>query len=341
MPSPRPSKPARRLPVLLGWVGRAVVGLVLGLVVAEGAVRVLNPTPRAQVVVPSAELVVEAVDGVPLWRSPGVPPELENAACRTAPGGLEVWVVGDSVLYTWFRDAGGRPVQLAVGLQRRLDASHPGSCVRNVSQPGYSGVQQLAELRRLLAARRPDLVYWGTFKGDGAYVELDGTWINVGAYETAADGLPRVRGLPLPTGIQRAWMSHSRFGRYATLALGAERPPLANPDRDVIPLEELHMASVAEAARAVAEAGGRLVLVLAPPLDRPFRSSVAQPPPTWRHLRAFAAAHGVGELDLARALVDEDVERLRFDLCCHYGEAGQEALAGVFHASVRAERPAP
>lgn len=314
---PRPS---------LRVVARVLLGGVLFLAVAEGAVRLLHPSPKAQVLTDGVRGLTlgEAADGTVVWRYDE--PAVASDDCAGASGDLaRVAFVGSSI----FRGSGVDGPE--VFTERLRHAVGDRACVDNLAQPAFTAEQKravaVAALGEAASAGRPyDVLYWEVWANDrGRFLRLGDRAVDVGAYPLDTAGRPAP--LSLPTGLSGALWGGSALYRYAVLALGAE----GDVDRDVrdqwARLLEQHLAPAVEAAEA---AGTELVLVLAPPLDQPFGTSAARPYPGYGAVWPFAQDHGLTWLRLSMALEGEDVETLRHDPCCHYSAAGHARLAEVF-----------
>ncbi len=304
------------------------VHATLLLATAELAVRVLQPTPRVQVVTgsepPDLAYAARVVGTEPLWAAPGST-ERQNAGCERP---RRVVLFGSSILFGTSLDA---PEAVSTHLQSRLDAAEPGAwCVHNHAQPAYVGESKLIEAERLLPALQPELVLWELWDADpGRYTFVGTDAYNFVGLRLGADGLPWV--LPLPSALHGALFRQSAFYRYATLAMsptdGRDADALGHAYLDVF---EPRM----EALRA--RWSGRLVLVRAPHLDQPFATWADRPLDAHqRRLASWAAAHDVPIVSLAEALRSDHVEALRLDTCCHFNAAGHERLADVLLPVVR------
>jgi hypothetical protein len=139
----------------------------------------------------------------------------------------------------------------------------------------------------------------------------------------------------VPAAVDHRLFRWSAAWRYAAVALA----PV-----DLRPEPELAAAAVAdvlEPARAlVAAHGGRLLAAAQVPLDRPFRDNAPRVAQWYGSMRAWADTHEVAWVDMATELADADVDALRRDPCCHYAEAGHEALARVLGPRIEALLPA-
>ena len=91
--------------------------------------------------------------------------------------------------------------------------------------------------------------------------------------------------------------------------------------------------------------GAELVLLLAPPLHRPFEAQIAdrQADPErdpYRFVASWAEANGVDMIRLDERLRAHDVEAIRLDTCCHYNAAGQALIADILEQDIATRRGA-
>lgn len=306
--------------------------LVLTVGLSEVLVRLANPVPRVQVIRPSAGLQIHDEGGTPLWRFSTDPPVLRNEGCVRTGDGLEVAIVGDSILHWPFEQADRSYINAGITLQAKLDEVRPGSCVRNVSQPAYAGLQQAAELRALERTHPPDVVFWGVWKEDGLYARIGDVWVDVDMYPTDAAGYPEPPWIPLPSSLHHALMDHTRLWPYVVLALsypsGHTRRFTGDPTVD-----DLHSGLTSSARRTVAR-GVPFVVVLLPPLDKPFAQTLVDQPTAWGLVVPFAQQLGLPVVQVAEHLVGVDPATIRIDTCCHFNEEGQQRLGGMLFDAV-------
>lgn len=288
--------------------------------IAEILVRTLRPPGRVQVV---RETKLVTLDGVPYWEESTDRHHLDCA--RANPDAYRILVLGDSIFYG---STLPESQVFSTILEGRLRESFAPKmfCVMNYSQPGFSGQQKVALAKRLIPSLRPHVVLWEVWQSDlFSYVILGDSAYNLTHVEVDGLGYPNVFGLPGPV---NAWLFEtSRLYEYAMLALA----PRGGKEQRLLEKEyvEERMSPVAALAR---EAGARLMVALAPPLDRPFES---QPRSSFEEtLSAYAEAGGHVFLSLAHALAGRDYLRLRSDPCCHYNAEGHQALVDVFFAPI-------
>ncbi len=298
-------------------------GIALMLATAELAVRVLNPTPRAQVVRPTPSRVFEQVQGVVVWRAKEAD-DVRNEDCPDRrPDARVIALVGDSIFFGWGGGLVVEPQNAATVLQRLLDIRDgPVWCVLNLSEPGFLPHQQLALLEEQLRERSVHQVFWSVWKNEGRLADFGGGLVQTNGLAVDDLGIPTVPGVGLP-GVQRALFSWSRLWQLGVLAAAFPAERGSGPPRYV---------SVLNAHRQVREQGGAFVAVIFPPLGVSFAESEVD-------ARLVQVQHdldqeGVRTLMVASALVDEEVTELRLDLCCHYNPAGHEAVAKALAAMV-------
>lgn len=312
------------------------MGVGLFLATAEVAVRTWDPTPRLQIIRSEDHdgeegVPIHRVDGEPVWEDFGTVPR-RNAGCD-GDAATDVVLLGSSITFG---------VRLApedtVGarLQGLLDGARPW-CVRNHAQPGFTGRSKLAAAKEALPALAPEVVLWEVWHNDGGgYTMIGPDAYNLTSLPVDEQGYPR--GL-LPGGLHRAAFRSSAFYHYLTLALA--QPPEAGK----LEAWQAYVDGVLPEVLALTEAhGGRLGLVLMPPLHQPFAESAKRTReglPGYLEVVTWAEAAGVPYLDVADALRGEDVEALRIDACCHYSAAGSARIAEVLVPFVEALAPSP
>lgn len=292
---------------------------------AELAVRALDPEPGGQVVRPRQGTRgihgFRVVDGEPLWTHEGSGPR-QDPGC--GPDARSVLLLGSSILW-----GTGVSAEEAVSarLQERLDPSHRAVCVRNHAQPAYVGSNKLVEARDLIPRLRPAVVVWEVWTSDPAsYVVVDGVAFNVGQSPVDEDGFPVL--LPgVPRSVHHFLFRRSALWQFAHMA------QLRHDSAVYEARWRSHLAErMPEVARLVEEVGGTLLLVFAPPLDRPFAAfaeEVVRKKRGYWWTREWADGAGVPWVDVATELAGRDVEALRLDPCCHFDPEGHDALAAL------------
>lgn len=292
----------------MGRLSATVGSLAIALITGEVAVRVLAPRPRSQVIREGAVELYEASDGGPSWRSVQHNPEPD---CQ--PGDRRVLLLGSSILYG---SGLGRREDV---VSARLEALVDGICVDNRAEPAFGMREKIAVGERALAEARPDLVYVEVWQNDDAAHRRVGDSIyDTRGFDADPNGIPRFSSVP--EGLAPLLL-RSRLYEYAVLALAPEPPgDIARrwDERVVAPLGVF--------AARLRDQGVPVVLLEMPPLDRPFRESVARPFISYARLYPLER-DGLPVVDVAAWLVDERPEELRVDACCHYAAAGHQRLA--------------
>ncbi len=307
------------------WRGLAALlfGLLGGLALAEASVRLGWWQPAVQIV---RGYGLHTVDGVPVWEQSA---DRHNRACvERHPERLRVLFFGSSITYGVGLTAAEA---FTTALQERLNARRPepGVCVLNFAQPGFAFQQKLVVARAEVARYRPQLILWEDWVEWGEYRMIDDAAYGIHDLRVRADGTVGLRGVP--DALNRILFRHSRLYEYLALAFGERvvTPPGApNPLRA---FAETELGKVVELAASVDAA---LVFYLAPPLDRPFADTIADPPEWHPPILAFARARNVPAYTLQEALRDADVEAVRLDPCCHFNAAGHRALVPVMEGIV-------
>lgn len=296
------------------------LGLLLGLAVAEGVARQLD-LPRIQTI--GLGGTARLVDGVPVWRDPEGSPARENADCA----GPRVLLLGSSILY-------GSGLEPDASLGPALEARLPGLCVENLAQPAFTFDNQRAVAdERLARAPTPEVVVWEVWQNSVNRIDVIGdAAYNFGELEVDAGGVPSVLGFG--PGANRALFAASALVRQLSVRLAPTSRTGALAPR----WEAFADGPLRGALDRVREAGATPVLVLMPPLDRPFAESAAQPFVGYVFVEELAAREGVAVVDAAGRLAGASHEALRADPCCHYNPDGIQALADVLAPEITAAR---
>lgn len=308
-------------------VALVVLGLLAGVILVEACFRIVRPAPRRQMI--RSWYCLRSLGGVPIWGCEDQDHmDRHNRECAEKhPERTIVQFYGSSVSF-----GSGLPAREAfsTALNARLNEVRPtpGYCVMNFAEPGFTFEQKLAVARREVPRFKPALIMWEdwaewfdfTLIGDTAY----GTY----GLRVRPDGFI---GLPyVPDPLNRFLFLNSRFYEYAALTFpepADEEPSQDSPEiHDANVLVARRLPQVPELARAN---GAKLVMYLAPPLNRPFSEIVADPPGWHRVLLEFARSRGIPAYLLQKELIDSDYMDLRMDDCCHYNAAGHRALVPV------------
>ena len=294
-----------------------LLGLVAGLVIAEGLVRWFRPQPRVQIV---RGYGLHLVGNVPVWEDTT---DRYNRECPVQhPERTRVLFFGSSITF----GSGLRAEEtFTTALEARLnrDQPTPGFCVMNFAQAGFSFEQKYAVARIEVARYQPALIMWEDWVEWMDYSMIGETAYGTSGYKIRPDGFIGMAGVP--DALNRTLLLHSRFYEYLTLAAGEQipRPPV---DVEARAFAATRLPRVVQLAQDV---HAKLVLYPAPPLDRPFSETVASPPDWHAILVDFGHAHGIPVYPLERELVDQDYLRVRRDPCCHYNVEGHRTLVPV------------
>jgi hypothetical protein len=310
----------------------ATIALLMFIGVAEAAVRLIQPTPRGQVVrLADGRFGMEVHDHLdtpvwapidPAWRALREPPCLSADPATTTT----VALAGDSILYV----TGGTDAteNVAWQLQQRLDAAQPGRwCVANTAVFAYSAGQKRAALHELQQRAQVDRVIWEVWGEAPTYRRLGGDVYAIGSYARDDQGYPYLWWLPIPAALNRALFSHSRAWEYLVIALG----PGAVED-DVTPL---HAAAIDDAAAE----GARISFFFFPDLAGPLTEPPHIPHATHKSVRALLAARGAEVVEFRDQMVDQDYLRIRLTTCCHYNPVGHGVVADKLAAWLLAQAP--
>ena len=307
------------------WVFPAVsvvMGIALMCGVAELSLAILNPKPRVQLLHRDKLVSLEHRRGRVVWRQKS--PIIERLGCAGAgPDVARVAFVGSSI----FRGSGVPGDTTFSSLLQRSYADGR-TCIDNVAEPGFTSEQKHVVAMDLLeAAEAPDLLYMEVWQNDiGAWVQVGDWAVNALQLRTDASGVPNPAGLPEAWNVHALQWSHL----YRYLALAA-----VSTDRSPVELWQPMWARDLEPVLDLAKARGtEVVLVVAPPLNRPFSETLGREFQGYEHLAQIREARGLDRIDIARWLIDEDPVAMRVDPCCHYSKAGHERLASAFRGDI-------
>lgn len=296
--------------------------VVTAFVVGEVAIRVGRVEPRVVIVRESpTPPIVRFVErhGRTTWeqvekRAPGSPTRA-NADCA---GERHVQIYGDSIAF-----GAGLKAEESLGAQLQVALRRAGvpACVHTLAQPATTLWGQVAVAEDAIPAGSPDLVLVQLWYGSARVpVRLGDAFYYLDGLATDAAGYPE-----FALGLSGAWhhvlFDASRFWAWLTFAVnpgctGCGRTWEAMIATDLARIHALTLGS-----------GGRLVLLLAPPLDRPFDSQRADPVPWYDPAIAWAHAHDVPIARLEDVFGDARVEDVRKNTCCHYDAEGTAVLA--------------
>jgi hypothetical protein len=301
----------------LGTPATVLLGVLAGLLVAEAFVRWFKPRPHVQVV---RGYGLHLVGNVPVWEWAT---DRYNRECAVQhPERKRVLFFGSSITFGSGLRADETFTMALEGRLNRLQPA-PGFCVMNFAQPGFTFEQKYAVARSEAARYQPAVIMWEDWVEWMDYSMIGDTAYGTSGYKVRTDGFIGMAGVP--DVLNRPLLLHSRFYEYLTLAVGEQipRPPSAVEARAFATTRLPRVLQLAQDVRA------KLVLYLAPPLDRPFSETAASPPDWHAILIDFGHAHGVPVYPLERELIDQDYRRLRQDPCCHYNAEGHRALVPV------------
>lgn len=275
-----------------------LLGLAAALAGAELLAAGLRPPARFQVIHASRQVRLDEVEGVVLWDDARIADRRRD--CRGRPGAVGIF--GSSILAGSGLDA------------EEVFSARLGVCADNRASPGYAAETQLARLRRDLPEMGVARVIWELWSGA------------IHHYDRVGDKAIGLMGAAVPRGPLGWLLGHSRVAEALWLAR------LEPPRRLPIDPVERYLPDVLEPMAATV--GRPWLLLIPPPLHRPFAESVADPHPVAVAATAWARAHGVPVLDLAEAFGDTPVESVRLDPCCHYNAEGQRRIASFVEAAL-------
>jgi len=304
----------------------ALMAVPVTLLLAELGLRWLNLS-RVQLVDLDSEVHPYVDDGVLLFQ-PDNHEALAGRSCVDEDKRVAVFV-GDSVMYAAKTDVGVGTGNFVFRLRERF--AEEGWCFVNLSAPGYSGWQQAHLVERALRELHPDVIFWGFWKADGAWLDLGDQWVDLSAILLDVDGYPLVSWAP--TGLHHRAFRGSRLWQHLAV-LAAERAGGGPPGDELAIFQH-----VRDSVQRCVDANVPFVVVDFPSLSRSFEESALEP--RYPAIRGWFSEQQVAVLDVAGELLGEDHELLRADTCCHYNEAGNRRLAEVFEREIRRLSRAP
>jgi hypothetical protein len=310
---------------LANWRGVDVDNIsVAGMGIGAGAgwygvekyVELVDLRPSVTTIGPTS---LRMLNGVPVWEDRS---ERTNRACvEEHPERTRVLFIGSSITFGVDLDP---DEAFTSALQARLNAAHPtpGFCVLNFAQPAFFFDQKYAVASVEVPRYRPALIMWENWLDWLRYSQMGDTLYASTPFALRADGFAGIKGVP--DRLNRYLFLNSRAYRTLALSLGERR--VETEETDIVDFIEKRLVQVPELAASV---GARLVMYTAPPLDRPFASVAASPPPWQTPEFDFARARHIPIYSLAQELADEDYTQLRMDPCCHFNARGHAALVPV------------
>lgn len=303
-----------RSELLRSRIVRTLLGLALGLFLAETGVRAANLRPPTQIIRGTG---LRVLDDVPVW---GEMLDRENSECPTKhPDRIKVLFLGSSITF----GSGVAPDETFTHLvERELNQQRPtpGFCVLNFAQPAFSFEQKMAVGKQAAERYKPALILWESWVEWMDFAMIGDAAYGVSGFALRPDGAVGVAGVP--TWLNGWLFRHSRAYEYLALTEG-ER--IWDSDRDKIKsFVDVRLPQVPVLAASV---GAKLIILPAPPLHAPFSETAASPPEWHTREVEFGKTNNIPVHPLQNILINEDYLALRDDPCCHYNPAGHAALA--------------
>lgn len=304
-------------------IAAILLGLLVGVVIAEISLRQGKWFPPVQLV---RGFGLHSIDGVPVWEKAT---DRHNRACvEQHPERTRILFFGSSIT---FGDALTVDETFTTALETRLNQLRPtpGFCVLNFAQSGFAFEQKYAIARVEVPRYKPALIMWEDWIEWADYRLIGDTAYGTGNLKVRPDGFIGIAGVP--DRLNRLLFLHSRVYEYFVLTFGERAYEAPGGPHGVTLFADTRLIQVPLLAESV---GAKLVLYLAPPLDRPFAETAASPPDWHEILLDFAQAHHIPAYLIQRELIDQDYLTLRMDPCCHYNAAGHRALVPVMERIV-------
>jgi lysophospholipase L1-like esterase len=296
--------------------------------IGEATFRWLRVEPRVVTIrTTRPELDVRELAGRPVWmerESPMMTDVLTEGrrihlACKDQPG-RRVMLLGDSIFF-----GSGLPPEHGLGplLEAALQRQDPAWCVTSFAQPGATLHPQLAFFETFLEPLAPEIVVFEIWYGSPSIPTRLGDRIYYAeAFEHDALGYPTFAfGVSGPW--HRALFERSRLWNYLTFAVA----PQCEGSACIPDFPKMITTQLAPAVATVRARGAAPMIVIATPLDRPLPEIAADPPPWFAPVVTWAAEQQVPLVRLEQLLVDQDVEAIRLDPCCHFNARGMQLVA--------------
>lgn len=299
------------------------LAVVASLVLAEVGIRV-SRVSRIQIVRSDSAARPYVDDGVLLFDA-AYSDMLASEDCVDGEKRVAVFV-GDSIMYAAKWDISAEYGNFVVFLRERFQGE--GWCFVNLSAPGYTGWQQDHLVKKALERYDPDIVFWGLWKSDGEWLELNSdTWVDLGPAGVPLDaqGFPE---LPLPKSIHHALFRRSRLWQEVAVTASLRLMEV----RYTNPMDGFTL--IFDSANRCAQAQVPFVVVDFPGLDKPFAESAREV--RYPEVVEALTGRGVAVVNVAEELIDDDHVAIRADRCCHYNVDGNRRLADLFEARIRA-----
>ncbi|MCP4804481.1 MAG: SGNH/GDSL hydrolase family protein [Proteobacteria bacterium] len=317
----------RRLLRRLGFT--ALIVLTITPIVIEVGVRIWDPTPRRMVIRPGPDLLVERVQGTPLWWVASDAERLREPDCE---GDKRVLIVGDSIMKGW-----GVPLEESWSILWREASRDSGVCVHNYASPGYGHAEEWALTQEYVPQLKPDVLVYEVYTmahPDSSLVQhmVGDSIFDLRGLEVGEDGAPRV--FPVPDFLNLFLFANSQAYQYVNVSSG---DPFATAGAYV---PELGAPTLERVARFGKEHGIQVVFVLCHRLDTPFDEHVANRPPRLQFADRVARKYSnVHVVDTAELLVGEQLQSVALDACCHFNGRGQRVLAERLGPAIEAYIP--
>jgi len=311
--SPDGFQKARRIALMI------LLGILATFFLGEIAIRILNPTPRIQVIRSSHNLEFEVVDGVPVWRGDGTTGR-ENLSCLDSSPTHRVVVIGSSIL---FGSSLETEEVFSSSLPERLNQAHPDrkTCFFNFAQPGFTFGSKWIRTQQAFEKLKPDLLIFEIWYNDiNPFALLRDQAVNIGHLRVNEWNHPDLFGLPLS--VNKWLLEHSYLYHYASLALATDQDQTRNW-RDFV-LHEL-----SKVVRLGKETGTPVLFVFAPNLNTSLASQADRTSKEYKVVESYLQDIKAEYMFLSRELRDDDIMDIRLDECCHYNAAGMDRLTDV------------
>ena len=301
-----------------------LLGVSLCLIVAEVAIRALNPVPPVQFIRNLGDLSLTELNGAPVWQEKSdnpirVRPCLENGA----EDQIKVAIFGSSIFY-----GSGVPPEdnFSIELEQRL-AAHWGKpvCVVNYAQPGFAHQNKIAVAKEEIPKLKPDIVLWEIWLNDsGKYIFLDGTAYNVSKLILNEDGFPALFGI---SGHLNRWLlSNSKLYEFAAFTLNEN----TQMERDSVIWERLAQTAFSEIIELTKTNNAELMFAFCPPLHTPFPVQKERPQREYIPVAKELDIAQTPYVFLLNLFGSQTIEDVRIDSCCHYNAQGHDTLADAF-----------
>lgn len=321
-----------------------VLGLVLAFVVAEVAVRVMNPVPRIQMVRNkggpqvgedfSGGIRLYELHGTPVWIETTANPIRARVCEKNGPENqVRIAVFGSSIFYG---SSIAETANFSLAMEKELSTrwNRP-VCVVNYSQPAYGHDNKLAVAKEELPKFKPHLVVWEIWMNDTSkYVLLGDTAYNVAKLIRGEDGYPSLLGF---SGALNRWLlNHSALYEYSAMSFN-ENKHMGKAEDIWAAYAEEDLSQLLDLAKAE---GAEILLATCPPLNKTFESLKKMPPKEYSALTPFLEKRGVPLVHLKNFFGDKTNEEVRIDTCCHYNEMGHRLLATSMADVITTQFPA-